>query len=289
MQIVTDTGMDLYLPPEEMPNIPIHIVRHTVTLEGKTYKSGEDIQPEELYQLLEKTGAFPTTSQPSSGDYAEMYRQLAKTDPDILSIQMSSGLSGSVNSAKAGAAMVPEAKITIVDSKTLSGPLGWQVAAAAHAVEANWPAARIVELLKNIADVSEAIYTLDDLKYLIHGGRISHMKGLLASALKIKPLIGVAKESGAYEQLGQARTFKRAIQGLVKLVAKQHPYGTALRIQVIHALNPEGADMLHQAMDEHYDCHWLPRGYMSPVLGAHTGTTMVGLGYAALKDYPEIP
>jgi len=272
-----------------MPDMPIHVVRHTITLEGKTYRSGEDIQSDELYRMLAETDSFPITSQPSAGEYADMYRQLAQTDPDILSIQMSSGLSGSVNAAQAGAQMVPEANVTIVDSKTLSGPLGWQVAAAARAVKAGWPVTRIVKLVQDIVAVSDAIYTLDDLRYLIHGGRISHMKGLIASVLHIKPLIGVAKDSGAYEQLGQARTFNRAIQGLVKIVARKHPYGTALRAQVIHAYNPEGAAMLREEMDKYYNCTWLPLGYMSPVLGAHTGTTMVGLGYAALAQYPEIP
>ncbi|MBN2003409.1 MAG: DegV family protein [Anaerolineae bacterium] len=289
MQIVTDTGMDLYLPPEEMPTIPIHIVRHTITLNGKTFYSGADIQPEELYRLLATSGGFPTTSQPSSGDFAEMFRKLAATDPDILCIPMSSGLSGSVNAAQAGAQMVPEAHVTVVDSKTLSGVLGWQVSAAARALKAGWPLERIVKLIKDIVAVSDAIYTLDDLKYLIHGGRISHMKGLLASVLQIKPLIGVAKDSGAYEQLGQARTFSRAIGGLVKIVARKHPYGTAMRLQPIHAYNPEGIAMLKAEMEKHYDCHWLPMGYMSPVLGAHTGTTMVGLGFAAINQYPEMP
>ncbi len=289
MQIVTDSGMDLYLPPEEMPDMELHIVRHAITLEGKTYKSGIDIQSTELYQLLKDTGGFPITSQPSSGDFAEVYRQLAVTDPDILSIQMSSGLSGTVNAAQAGAEMVPEANVTVVDSKTLSGALGWQVSAAARAIKAGWPKERIVDLLHRIGAVSDSIYTLEELGYLIHGGRISHMRGLIASALHIKPLIGVAKDSGAYEQLGMARTFTGALKGLVKLIAKKHAPGTPLRVQVIHALNQEGADILREEADKMFKCTWMPLGTMSPVLGAHTGPTMVGIAFAALADYPEVP
>lgn len=289
MQIVTDSGMDLYLPPEEMPDMELHIVRHAITLEGKTYKSGVDIQSTELYQLLKDTGGFPITSQPSAGDFAEVYRKLAATDPDILSIQMSSGLSGTVNAAQAGAEMVPEANVTVVDSKTLSGALGWQVSAAARAIKAGWSKERIVALLNRIGAVSDSIYTLEDLKYLIHGGRISHMKGLIASALRIKPLIGVAKDIGNYEQLGMARTFNGALKGLVKLMTKKHAPGTPLRVQVIHALNPEGADILREEADKMFKCTWMPLGTMSPVLGAHTGPSMVGIAYAALADYPEIP
>jgi len=289
MQIVTDTGMDLYLPPEEMPEVDIHIVPHTITFEGKTYRSGEDIQSEDLDRLFATSDSFPTTSQPSAGDFAEMYRKLAKTDPDILSINMSSGLSGSVNAAKAGADMVPEANVTIVDTKTLSGVMGWQVSAAARALKAGWPTEQIVALIERIVAVSDSIYTLDELKYLIHGGRISHIKGLIASILKIKPLIGVAKVSGKYEQLGQARTFKGAVKGLVKLASERHAPGSALRVQVIHAFNPQGAALLRELMDQTFVCTWMPLGTMSPVLGAHTGPSMVGVGFAALADYPEMP
>jgi len=289
MQIVTDSGMDLYLPPEEMPDMELNVVRHAITLEGKTYKSGLDITSEKLYQLLQETGAFPTTSQPAAGDFAEMYRELAVTDPDILSIQMSSGLSGTVNSAQAAVTMVPEANVTVVDTKTLSGVMGWQVSAAARAIKAGWSTEQIVDLIDRIVAVSDSIYTLDEMKYLVHGGRISHMKGLIASALNLKPLIGVTKDTGMYEQLGMARTFKGALKGLVKLMLKRHPSGTPLRAQVIHALNQEGADFLREEVDKTFECTWMPLGTMSPVLGAHTGTTMVGIGFAALADYPEIP
>ena len=91
---------------------------------------------------------MPITSQPSAGEFAEVYRKLAKNDPDILSIHMSSGLSGTVDSARAAVALVPEANITVVDTKTLSGAAGWQVQAAVQAIKAGWPLERILEKLK---------------------------------------------------------------------------------------------------------------------------------------------
>jgi DegV family protein with EDD domain len=289
MQIVTDTGMDMYLPPELMPDLDIHVVPMTITLDGKSYQSGKDIQAAELQELLLKTRSFPITSQPSAGDFAEMYRKLAASDPDILSIQMSSGLSGTVNAAQAGLEMVPEAHVTVLDTKTLCAALGWQVAAAARALKAGWSMEKIIALIKRIGDATESMFTLDDLKYLIHGGRVSHMKGLIASLLRIKPLIGVEKERGTYVQLGQVRSFHKAIKGLAELVAKQHAPGSALRVQVLHASNPEGADLLHQEMDQLFDCTWLPGGTLSLVLGAHTGPSMVGVAYAPLAAFAGMP
>jgi DegV family protein with EDD domain len=289
MQIVTDTGMDMYLPPELLPEVDIHIVRHAITLDGKTYLSGKDIQPDELQELLLKTPSFPITSQPSSGDFAEMYRKLAATDPDILSIQMSSGLSGTVNAAQAGAEMVPEANVTIVDTKTLCAVLGWQVAAAARALKAGWSKEKIVALIHRIGDASESMYTLDELKYLIHGGRISHMKGLIASMLHIRPLIGVEKVGGTYVQLGMARTFDRALMGLVEQMKKFQEPGTALRVQVLHSYNPTAAARLRELIEPVYKCNWMPVMLMSPALAAHTGPTMVGVAFAPQSTLDGLP
>jgi len=213
MQIVTDRGMDL--SAEQWAGLDnVHLVPLLLTLEGKTYRSGIDIQSDEFYRLLAQTESFPTTSQPSAGDFAELYRTLAKDDPEILSVHISSGLSGTLNAARQGAQMVPEARVTFFDSLTLSGPQGWQVEAAARAAKAGWDVSQIVDMLTRISAATETIFTLDDLRYLIHGGRVSHIKGLLASLLRISPVIGVSKDEGKYYQRGQARTFRRALRTL---------------------------------------------------------------------------
>ncbi len=289
MQIVTDTGMDMFLPPELMPEIPIHVVPHVITLDGKSYRSGEEIQADELQKMLMATPSFPTTSQPSAGDFADVYRKLAVNDPDILSIQMSSGLSGTYSAASTAAGMVPEANVTVVDTKTLCAAQGWIVAAAGRAIKAGWSLDKILALMKRVGDATEEAYTLDDLKYLIHGGRISHMKGLFASMLKIRPLIGVEKVGGTYAQLGMARTFEKALQGLVDNMLKYHKPGSALRVQVLHSYNQPGVDALTKLIAPVFKCTWMPVNYMSPVLAAHTGPSMVGVAFAAADVFDEVP
>jgi fatty acid kinase fatty acid binding subunit len=289
MQIVTDSGTDLLLPAEHMVGLDVHVVPLTVTLEGQSYREAVDIQKDEFYRLLAATDSLPVTSQPSAGSFAETYRRLAAADPDILSIHISSGLSGTVNAAQTGAAQVPEANVTIVDTKTLSAAAGWQVEAASRGAKAGLSKEQILALIARVRDASDTLYTLSELKYLIHGGRISHIKGLIASVLNIKPMIGVEKEKGTYVQLGQARTFNGAIKGLVDLIAKQHAPGSALRAQVIHAHNPEGAAMLRQEVDQRFDCTWLPVGALSLVLGAHTGPSLVGVAYAPLEAFADMP
>jgi len=269
--------------------LDIHVAPLVVTLDGQSYREDVDIQPDEFYRLLAATDSLPTTSQPSAGDFAEIYQRLAASDPDILSIHMTSGLSGTFNAAQAGAKLVPEANITFVDTKTLSAAAGWQVEAAARALKANWPVGQILALLERISAASDSAYTLQELKYLIHGGRISHMKGLIASVLNLKPLIGVEKVNGTYIQLGQVRSFKGAVRGLVNRIAEQHTPGSALRVQVLHAQNPQGAAMLRELVDQRFDCTWLPVGPLSLVLGAHTGPSMVGVAYAPAEAFADIP
>jgi len=289
MQIVTDSGTDIGLSAEEIEALNIHIVPLVVTLDGKSYREGLDIEPGDFYDLLDASENMPVTSQPSAGDFANVYRRLAATDSDILSVHMTSGLSGTYNSALAGAEMVPEANVTHFDTKTLSAAAGWQVKAAAHAIKAGWMVDKILEMVKRIGDASESLYTLKELKYLINGGRISHMKGLIASLLNIKPMIGVEKIKGTYIQLGQTRTFKRAVEGLVERVKSFHPPGSELYVQVLHSFNPEGGNMLQDLLDKTFKCTWLPMGPMSLVLGAHTGRTMVGVAFAPLEVMADVP
>lgn len=289
MRIVTDSGTDLGLSSQQLDELNITVVPLVVTLEGKSYFEGVNITPDEFYPLLEKAERMPTTSQPSVGAFSEVYKRIAATDPDILSIHMSSGLSGTYNAAEGAAKLVPEANITHIDTKTLSAAAGWQVKAAAAAAKAGWAKDQIIALLKRISDASYSIYSLKELKYLIHGGRISHLTGTIASLLDIKPMIGVEKKGGTYVQLGRVRTFNKALEGLVDLIARQHPEGSTLRVQVLHAFNPEAASRLHDLIDARFKCTWLPAGPMSLVLGAHTGPSMVGVAFAPVEVFADIP
>lgn len=285
MQIVTDHGADI--SPEQREGLDIHYVPLTITLGGRVYRGGVDISVQEFYELLESTGEMPSTSQPSPGDFAELYRNLARTDPNILSVHISSGLSGTVNAARMGASMVPEANVTIYDTKTLSGAQGWHVEAAARAAKAGWGIDRIVGMLQRITAATDTLYTLSTLKYLIHGGRISHLKGLVASILNIKPIIGVEKVGGTYITRGQTRTLDRAIDAIVNMVASAYPANTVMRMQVLHGLCPEGAARLRAGLDRVFQCRWLPVGPIAPVLGAHTGPGLVGAVFAPEAQLPQ--
>ncbi len=287
MKIVTDMAADI--AAEQLKNLDVFFAPLRITLSGKTYTSGVDLDSNQFYQMLSETNDFPTTSMPSAGEFASIYRQLAQTDPDILSIHVSSGLSGTINTARQGAQLVPEAKVTFFDSMTLSAPLGWQVELAARAAQAGWAREKILARLEEIRQKAEGIFTLPMLKYLVHGGRISHMKGLLASALNIKPIITVDKTHGKYFMSGQEITFKRAINRMADLVTHFVPEGTPLRVQPLHDNNLSGLEILCQRMNQLFPCTYLQPVPIAPVLGAHTGPGLVGMAFGPLSLFENIP
>ncbi|MEA4882450.1 MAG: DegV family protein [Clostridia bacterium] len=287
MQIVSDRGMDA--STTQLEGLDVHLAPLTFTLDGKSYRSGVDISSEDFYTLLDESKSYPITSQPSPGDFADIYRGVAAVDPEILSIHISSGLSGTINAARMGAAMVPEANVTFYDTKTLSGAEGWHVEAAAKAAKAGWAKDAILRMLEQVTSLTETLYTIATLKYLIHGGRISHLKGLLASVLNVKPIIGVEKARGTYVNVGQARTLDRAISMLADMVAQRLPAGSGIRVQVMHGNNLSGAENLCARLQSMFSCTWLPTMSIAPVLGAHTGSGLVGVVFAPDAAFPQIP
>ncbi|HPY32643.1 MAG TPA: DegV family protein [Anaerolineaceae bacterium] len=286
MKIVTDSGSDL--TKEQCQELGVTMLPLKVQLGERTYLSGVDLSAEEFYELLDTTGQMPLTSTPSVGEFVDAYTKLAESDREILSIHISSGLSGTSNAARVAAKQV-DADVTVVDTLTLSSGTGWQVEAAAHAIKAGWGKEQILGLLKQIQAATNAYFTLPDLKYLIAGGRISHLKGLLASLLGIKPVIEVNQEDGKYYDISKKRSFLKAVQEIPELILKKHSEGTAFRAQIVTASNPEGGEMLREAVNKVFRCEWLPNCAIGPALGAHTGRGLVGLMHAPLAEYPQLP
>ena len=282
MQIVTDSAADL--SPKQISGLPIHFAPLRISLGGKPFT--EDY--ETFYKKLGETDDYPTTSQASAGDFAKLYSTIAKKDPNILSIHISSGLSGTLNAARVGAAMAPEANVTFWDSMTLSAALGWQVQAAALALKKNWPLPKILERLNLIRSQVEGMFTMKEIRYLVHGGRISHLKGLLAQVLNIKPIINVSKETGMYGQAGQEVTFKRAIARMVQVDADLFKDSGKLRAQIVNGNCPEGISFLKAKAAEKLDCSFEDTIPVAPALGAHVGASLTGIIVGPMSLFTEL-
>jgi DegV family protein with EDD domain len=287
MQIVTDSGSDITI--DDAKKFNIHMLPLKIDLDGKSYKAGLDISPDEFFDLMDHANGMPVTSTPSVGEFQELYRELAKTDPEILSIHISSGLSATSNTAVQAAKLVLEAKITVLDTLTLSAGTGWQVMAAAKMRDAGAKLPDILEKLRQIQASTKTYFSLPTLKFLIAGGRIGHLKGLLASLLGILPVIWVSNVDGKYYDVAKKRTFIKAIEEIPNLVLKDHPAGSVLQAQVCHASYPEGARMLKEALDKVFKMEWLPDVHLGTALGAHTGRGLTGVIVAAKDQLPSLP
>ncbi len=273
MQIVTDSAAEL--STKEVESLGITVTPLQIQFpEGSI--SSEAISHDEFYNRLEAMAPqIPTTSQPSSGMFASLYRKLNEIREDILSIHISSGLSGTLESARLGASQVDGANISLVDSLTLSGGQRFQVLAAALAARTKWNKKAILERLRLIRENTEVVFTLETLSYLAHGGRIGRVQALAGSLLKIKPIITVDKVDGKYNTIGKERTLGRAMESMREHLV--HVYGdTPLRIAIMHGRFSEQARILAQLLAAGMKVQKLEVLRVSPVLGVHTGPGVVG-------------
>ncbi len=279
MKIVTDCAADL--PPEERDALGIVEAPLYIQFpEGEV--NSADITADEFYDRLEAMRpAIPTTAQPSSGLFASVYQKLADAK-QVLSIHISSGLSGTINSARTGAEQLKEKVVSVVDSMTLSGGERFQVLAAALAARAGWGKEAILSRLERIRQNTEVIYTLETLEYLARGGRIGRVQALLGSVLKIKPIIHVDHEDGKYSTVTKARTIPQAIELMAEHLAGM--YGSIpLWASVLHGRFAQGAQSLADALGQKLKIEKLEILRISPVLGVHTGPGIVGAAVVPME------
>ncbi len=277
MKIVSDGGMDL--PEDLAQECEIEIVPLTLSFGDEHYQTGQ-IGPDEFYTRLREKGEAPTTSLPSVGMLTSTYRQIGQTDPDILSIHISSGLSGTFGVAQAAAKECSDLNITVVDTKTLSGAQGFQVWAAARAVRQGKPLADILRRIQQVSDAAETLYTLDTLSYLQRGGRIGRVQALASSLLNIKPIITVDKETGTYIAPGKARSLPKALSVIADMVRDKIGAGKRVWAFVLHGQAQAEAEQLADLLRKQVDCAYLQIGRVAPVLGVHTGPAIIGVAYA---------
>ena len=275
MKIVTDCAADF--SNEELERL--EIVQTPLFIH---FPDGEiravDISADDFYNRLEAMRpAIPTTAQPSAGIFAELYRKVAETDKDIFSIHISSGLSGTLNSAHDGGEQIKsEANVSYWDTLSLSAGERFQVMAAALAIKAGWKMDAIQNRMKNIRENTEVIYTLDTLEYLARGGRIGRVKALAGALLKLKPVIRVDTD-GKYSTVGNGRTLSKSLNMIAD--AMYEKYGnTPVWVTMFHGRFAEKADALAAQLKERLNIGKLEMIRISPVLGVHTGPGVVGAG-----------
>lgn len=265
VKIVTDSTADL--PVLLAQELGITVVPVYVRFGQKVYRDRIDISETEFYQKLVESPVHPTTSQPSPADFADVYKKLSREADEIVSIQVTSKLSGTYNSALQGRELAEMGHpIEVVDSLSISMGLGLIAIAAAKAAIAGESLQAVMEEIRQCIPCIRLLGVFDTLKYLLLGGRIGKAKALLGSVLNVKPLLTM--RDGELLPAGLARTRSKGIDRLFDLVKN------ALNIQelaIVHSTSPDEAGSLKERIASIFDRERIHIARLGPALGVHGG------------------
>ncbi len=215
IKIVTDSSADL--SSEILSALDVSVVPLYVRFGDESYRERVDISDEDFYKKLLQGTVHPTTSQPNPQDLVEIYQKLAEEAEAIVSIHISSKLSGTLNSAfQAKNMLASKCPVEIIDSQTITVELGSIVIAAAKAAQEGKSLQQVLEATKEAMNNAHSLVLLDTLKYLRLGGRIGKGKALLGSVLNVKPMISI--KGGEVVPVGQVRSRSKGIERLVNSV-----------------------------------------------------------------------
>ena len=240
IRVVTDSTSDL--PAELAERWHITVVPCYVVAGDVTYKDGVDISHDQFYQLLTSGSRLPTTAQPSTADFRQVYEELLGQGHQIISIHVSGKLSGTLNSAEqAKESLAEAAPIEIIDSQLASIPLGLAVVAAAEQAEEAESYQQLAGKVRQDLPLTHSFFLLDTLEYLQKGGRIGRAQAFLGSMLGVKPILKL--QDGEAHPVERPRTWDRGVRRLLALVRELAP---VRQLAVIHSTEPEQASQVPQ-------------------------------------------
>jgi len=275
VKIVTDSTA--YLPPELITRYGIEVVPLKVLFGPEAYTEGVDISNEEFYRKLAKASTLPTTSQPSIGDFVQVYDKAAREAAAILSIHISGKLSATINSALNAKDELPQVQIEVVDSLCSCMGMGMIVLAAARAAEEGQALSQIRASTEKLIKNMHLFFVVDTLEYLHKGGRIGGAATLLGTALRIKPILCV--KDGQIDALARVRTKRKAVARMLELVEERVQRGAAVHVAVFHAQAVEEALALQQEVRARFDCAEMHLSEIGACIGTHVGPGAVGLAF----------
>ncbi len=274
IKIVTDSTA--YLPDEMVAKHDIRVLPLYVHFGTQAFKEGVDLSNGDFYQRLKEAPELPTTSQPSAGEFQQVYEPLVEAGHEVLTLTISSKLSGTWNSAMAAKEMMPDAPITVIDSLSTSVGLHLMINTALEAAAAGATVQEIVDQIEQIKQKMQIFFVVDTLEYLAKGGRIGNGKAFLGTLLKVKPILVL--QEGAIEPLEQVRSKRKATARMLELVEEYiDGQGSTSRLAVTNALVPEEAKLLGQELVGRLGCAHPIIGDLGPVIGTHTGPGCLGV------------
>ena len=278
-KIVVVTDSSAYLPAEMIQDLPIAVIPLWLMWDGESYQDGIDIHPTEFYQRLKDSKTLPTSSQPSAKEFSDFFEKVSQDADAIVNVLVSAQISGTIASAQAAMAELPDLDIRLVDSNSSAMGLGLCVLAAGRAAASGKSVDAVVAAATEMSQKVYMLFVVDTLEYLFKGGRISGGKRLLGTALNIKPILHF--EEGKIKPHSQARTKRKALDQLLGIVEERLAGKRMHEACIMDVNTPDEGDSVTEMVRERFNPSLLYRSGVSPVVGTHVGPGTVGIAFYA--------
>lgn len=280
--IVSDSTQ--YLPAEELVGHDLTVLPLWLVEDGQATREDKIGDWTELYRALRAGERSLSTSQPSVGEFLEVWEPLLAAGRDVVSVHLTSGMSGTMQTATQARvealSKYPDRTIEVVDSGSTAGGLALVVAAALRASEAGGTAAEVVAAADETSRTMKVRFGVDTLDYLRRGGRIGRAQGLLGSTLQIRPILKLDGGPGSQnETVEKIRTSAKMRQRLLRFFDEFAAEGLDAWM-VMHVMAPEIVEEFLEAGRNVFGTDPLAICEAGPVVGAHTGPGMIGVAAA---------
>lgn len=272
--VVTDSTA--YIPKELREKLNIHMIPLSVIFGNESLREEIDLTAEEFYEKVKKS-ELPTTSQPPIGQFIELFERLAKDYDAVISIHLSSGISGTYQGAVSAGSMVEGIQVYPFDSETACMVQGFYALEASKLASEGKSPDEIITRLNEMKKSMRAYFMVDDLSHLQRGGRLSNAQAFIGSLLQVKPLLHFVDTK--IEPREKIRTKKKALNRVSDLLAEDASSGEAYKAAVIHANREEEAIQWKADLEERFPNVEFTISYFGPVIGTHLGEGSLGMGW----------
>ena len=279
IKVVTDSTSDL--PADVAESLGIEVVPLNVHFGSDVYKDRVNLMPDAFYDKLINGDVLPTTSQPSVGEFIDVYERLGSDADGIVSVHISEKLSGTMNSARLASQQAnADCPIEVVDTFQVSMGVGICAMEAAEVANSGGNMNQVILAARNAVTRSQCFFMLETLEFLQKGGRIGKAQALIGNLLKIRPMLML--QEGEVHPLGRERTRRK---GIAKLVDTAEELAPISGLAVMYSTGPDEAQILVQNvskfMIEGREPMMLQIG---PVIGTYAGPDTLGIALISAKS-----
>ncbi len=280
IKVIVDSASSI--APETAQRLGIHVVPIQITFGDQSYLDGIDLDAAAFYERLRASATLPVTSQPSTGEYLDLFGKLTADGSEVLCITLSSGLSGAVVSAQAARDMLPERSIHVFDSHAISVGETLLATAAAEMAAAGRPMAAILARLEEMRAQMRTLLVLDTLEYVRRGGRVSGVEALLGTMLRIKPIVQAVE--GKLVVAEKVRTKARAVERMLDLAEAEFGRQTPVWCGVAGTDCPDEVQVVARTIEGRFNCRRLWHAEAGPTIATHGGPGIVGLAMCPMEQ-----